>query len=422
MAMRYGSKFAVLIALGLVAAACSTSPIAEADLPDPSNWNEVVEQARGQSVNLFMWGGSSQINRFVDTVYAPRLKNDFDIDLNRVPIADTVDAINTILSELQGGLRQGGSVDLVWINGENFSTLRQADAVLSDWATRIPNARLVDWGSPDINQDFGLAVNGAESPLGSAQFQFVYDGSRMSAEELPGSYAELRDWIEDHPGRFTYPAPPDFHGSRFIKQAFYEVTGGVGVWLGEFDQDEYDAAAIGLWEYLLGIEPFLWREGTTYPQSLAELNSLFANGEVDFTFTQLPAGIEADIDSGVLPASARPFVLETGTIGDTHYLAIPTNAAHPHAAMVVANLVLEPELQAAKLDPANGWGDGLAVSLSRLNTAQRDIISQVTMSFGAFSVPQTLLEATRLPEISAEYTLALERDWDRYVRQNRPIG
>jgi len=420
--MRHRSRFAILVALGLVAAACSTGRVAEADLPDPSNWAEVVAEAEGQTVNLFMWGGSSQINRFVDTVYAPRLKDDFDITLNRIPVADTVDAINTILSELQGGRLRGGSVDLVWINGENFLTLSQADAVLSGWATRIPNARLVDWDSPEINQDFGLAVNGAESPLGSAQFQFVYDSARIDVEELPGSYAELRDWIEAHPGRFTYPAPPDFHGSRFVKQAFYELTGGVTPWLGEFDEKAYDAASIRLWEYLQGIGPFLWREGTTYPQSLADLNSLFANGEVDFTFTQLPAGIAADIDSGVLPATARPFVLDTGTIGDSHYLAIPTNAAHPHAAMVVANLVLEPDLQAAKLDPANGWGDGLAVSLSRLDAAQQSVIARVTSSFGEFSVPASLLEAVRLPEISAEYTLALERDWDRYVRQNRPLS
>ncbi len=90
--------------------------------------------------------------------------------------------------------------------------------------------------------------------------------------------------------------------------------------------------------------------------------------------------------------------------------------------MVVADLVLEPDLQAAKLDPANGWGDGLAVSLRRLDAAQQDVIARVTSSFGEFSVPASLLEAVRLPEISAEYTLALERDWDRYVRQNRPLS
>ncbi|MEE8330290.1 MAG: ABC transporter substrate-binding protein [Acidimicrobiia bacterium] len=416
--MRHRSQSVVLVVVVLVAAACSTGPIADADIPDPSNWDEVVARARGQTVNLFMWGGSSQINRFVDTVYAPLLEDDFDITLNRVPVADTVDAINTILAELQGGRGRGGSVDLVWVNGENFLTLRQADALLTDWATSIPNARLVDWDSPEVNQDFGLAVNGAESPWGSAQFQFVYDGARTTVEELPHSYVELRNWVEAHPGRFTYPAPPDFHGTRFIKQAFYEVTGGVESWLLGFDETAYDAAAVELWSYLTGIEPFLWRGGTTYPQSLAELNRLFANGEVDFTFTQLPAGIGANIASGVLPATAKPFVFDTGSIGDSHYLAIPNNAAHPHGAMVVANLVLDPELQAAKFDPANGWGDGLAISLSRLEATEQSSIAKVTAGLSDLAVPPDRLQATRLPEVSAEYTIALERDWDFYVRQN----
>jgi putative spermidine/putrescine transport system substrate-binding protein len=149
------------------------------------------------------------------------------------------------------------------------------------------------------------------------------------------------------------------------------------------------------------------------------LNRLFANGEVDFTFTQLPAGIGADIASGLLPDTARPFVFDTGTIGDSHYLAIPSNAANSHGAMVVANLVLEPELQAAKLDPANGWGDGLAISLGRLEATEQSVIAEVTAGLSDLAVPPDRLQAVRLPEISAEYTILLERDWDLYVRQNR---
>ena len=261
--MRSGPLSALLVALGLVMGACSINASAPPEPPNPSNWDEVVQQARGQTVNLFMWGGSSQINRFVDRIYVPRLADDFDIALNRIPVADTVDAINTVLSELQGGRRTGGSVDLIWVNGENFLTLRQADALLTDWATRIPNAEFVDWDSPDINRDFGAEVNGAESPWGSAQFQFVYDSARLQPSELPQDYRGLRAWIEEHPGRFTYPAPPEFHGTRFIKQAFYELTGGVDRWQKEFDSAEYGELSVELWDYLRSIEPSLWREGTT---------------------------------------------------------------------------------------------------------------------------------------------------------------
>ena len=406
----------LLSAVTLVVGACSSS-LSSVNPTDPADWDEVVSNARGQQLNLSMWGGSSEINRFVDTVYGPRLEADFGIALNRIPIADTADAVNKVLSEIQAGREQGGAVDLIWINGENFRTLRQADALLVDWSDRIPNARFVDWEAPEVRFDFGLEVDGSESPLGSAQFQFVFDSDRFGADDLPRSYAELMEWVKANPGRFTYPAPPDFHGNRFVKQAFYELTGGHQRWLNGFDAAGYAEASGAVWAYLDELEPYLWRKGRTYPATVAELNRLFANGEIDMTFTQLPAGIEADVAAGILPATSRPFVFDTGTIGDSHYLAIPVNAAHPEAAMVLANLVLEPDLQAAKLAPGNGWGDGLALSFALLERDDQARIEAVLNDLGVFALALERLESVRLPEIGVDYTLALESDWNRRVRR-----
>lgn len=410
-----GYRLAAAASLVALAGAACAGADAEA-FPDPGRWQQVEAGARGQTLDLYMWGGSSEINRFVDSTYGPRL-DELGITLNRVPVADTVDAVNKVLAELQAGRNSGGSVDLVWINGENFRTLRQAGALAAGWSDRLPNARYVDWDSPALNRDFGLPIEGAESPWGSAQFQFVYDAARTDAANLPRSYADLGEWVRSHPGRFTYPAPPAFHGTRFVKQAFYELTGGVAQWLVPFDEAAYAAAADTLWSYLADLRPHLWRSGSTYPPDIAGLHRLFANGEVDFTFTQLPGGIQAEIDAGLLPETARPYVFDTGTIGDFHYLAIPVNAGDPEAALVMANLVLEPSLQAAKLDPDNGWGDGLAVSLDLLEPEQRALISQVQASLGEAALEPELLEGVRLPEVDAAYTVRLEQDWDELIRR-----
>jgi len=408
---------AALVAVALIATACvGTSDDPGRSAPDPTNWERVLDAANGATLDLHMWGGSTEINRFVDDVYGPRLA-ELGITLNRVPMADTADAVNAVLGELEAGRTSGGSIDLIWINGENFATMRQADALLEGWAEQLPNARLVDWEDPSVRLDAGLPVDGAESPWGSAQFQFVYDTDRVDEDSLPRDHAELAEWIVDNPGRFTYPAPPAFHGTRFLKQWLYELSGGAEPWLD--DEPASAEAWEPLWEVLDDLGPHLWRAGETYPNDIADLDRLFANGEVDLTFTQLPAGIGANIAAGRLPATARPFVLDTGTIGDHHYLGIPVNAADAAAAMVFADLVLEPDLQAAKLEPANGWGDGLAISIDRLEPDDVARIREITRGLGPTAVPPHRLEEVRLPDSTAVHSRMLERDWDRYVRQGR---
>jgi putative spermidine/putrescine transport system substrate-binding protein len=96
---------------------------------------------------------------------------------------------------------------LIWINGQNFFTLQQANLLYGPWAESIPNSTLINWDNPAVAYDFGSPVNGYESPWSSAQFQFIYDSARMDPSDLPRTYDELMAWIKAHPGRFTYIAP-----------------------------------------------------------------------------------------------------------------------------------------------------------------------------------------------------------------------
>lgn len=416
----------LLVGLALLLAACTGGSGADPQdertrAPDPRAWDEVLDAAEGTTLDLHMWGGSTEINAFVDRVYGPALA-ELGITLNRVPLADTADAVNAVLAELEAGRRElgDGAIDLIWLNGENFATMRQADALLATgWAEHLPNAELVDWSDPAVAFDAGRPVAFTTSPWGSAQFQFVADADRTALDTLPRSYAELATWIRANPGRFTYPAPPAFHGTRFLTQWFHELDGDPQAWVGDLDEARYAEVSQELFDLLEELAPSLWREGATYPNEIADLDRLFANGEVDLTFTQLPAGIGANIDAGVLPPTARPFVFDTGTIGDHHYLAIPGNAGDPAAAMVLADLVLDPSLQAAKLDPANGWGDGIAIAPDRLGSEDRAALEAVTAALGVTAVPPAELARVRTSNPGAELTMRLEADWDRRIRQAR---
>ncbi|MGY8153512.1 ABC transporter substrate-binding protein, partial [Klebsiella pneumoniae] len=141
------------------------------------------------------------------------VKRYYAIDLRIVPVADAADAVKRIQTEAQAGRRQGGSVDLLWINGENFRTLKQANLLLTGWAESLPNWRYVDLQKP-VREDFSVATEGAESPWGSAQLTFI--ARRGQTPQPPSSPQALLAFARAHPGSVTYPRPPDFTGTALL--------------------------------------------------------------------------------------------------------------------------------------------------------------------------------------------------------------
>jgi putative spermidine/putrescine transport system substrate-binding protein len=385
---------------------------------DINNWDSVLAAAKGQTVNWYIWGGSESINAFVDNFYGKALQERYGITLNRVPIADTADAVNQVLSEKQAG-KDPGAVDIIWINGENFFTLKQANLLYPDWAQKLPNSALVNWGNPAINLDFGHPVDDFESPWSSAQFQFVYESARIKTDELPHSYADLKTWACAHPGRFTYiaPGPGGFLGTRFVKGALYELSGGAEQWQ-TFDQAVWDKWAPELWTYLNELKPCLWRNGETYAKDEAELKNLFANNEVDFSMTNDITGAGTGIAAGLLPATSRAFVFDKYMIGDFNYVAIPLNAPNKAAALVLANLLLEPEFQAAQILPENGFGLGYAIDVTRVtDSAALSALQSASTKLGDSATPASDLAKSLVGDTAAEYQNLVEQGWATNVLQ-----
>lgn len=411
----------VLFAIfAMMLSACGGSSQTSSTEFDINDWESVLAAADGQTVNWYIWGGSDSINAYVDNFYGTALKETYNITLNRVPLADTADAVNQVLSEKQAG-KDPGAVDLIWINGENFFTLKQADMLYKDWAQLLPNAQFVNWENPAINLDFGNPVDNQESPWSSAQFQFIYDSARTDESDLPRSYAELKDWACANPGRFTYvaPGPGGFLGTRFAKGALYEISGDAQQWL-TFDQALWDMHSPALWAYFNEIKPCLWREGETYPKDESELVNLFANNEVDLSLTQDITGAGRWIADGRMPETARAFVFDNYMIGDFNYVAIPLNAPNKAAALVLANLLLEPELQAAQILPENGFGLGYAIDVNRVTDAEALAALQESASkLGDAATPASDLAKSLVGDSAAEYQSLLEQDWLKFVLQGQ---
>ncbi len=417
-------KRIMVTAIALVVSACvpvtPSAPTAEPGRPvelapdgaqappgyEGGAWADLLAEARGQTVNFYMWGGSDVINAFVTEYAATQVRDRYGVTLNMVPVTDAPEYINRVLGEQQAGRDTGGSVDLVWINGENFRTMRQGGLLYGPWSQFLPNSRYVNWKIPSIANDFGYPVEGYESPYGQAQFVMIYDSARVP--EPPTSIPALLEWIQANPGRFTYPAPPDFTGSAFVRHVCYSTAGGFETLLGDFDQAVFNASLPACWETLDALEPSLWRAGQTYPESRARMIDLFANGEVDFDMAYNPAEASSLIAQGRYPETVRTFVFDEGTIANTHYLAIPYNSPHKAAAMVVANFMLSPEAQLEKANPA-GWGDLPALDPALLPAELRTQFEALPR--GPATLPADVLAASQLPELQAPWLSAIEEAW-----------
>ncbi|HMR65542.1 MAG TPA: ABC transporter substrate-binding protein [Anaerolineae bacterium] len=387
-----------------------TAPEGATPPPGYDSWAAIVAEARGQTVNWHMWGGQENINNWVTGYVADSLKDQYDITLNMVPQVDIVETVNKVLGEKEAGLETDGSIDLIWINGENFRTLRQADLLYGPFAQYLPNTVYVNWDDPSVNTDLGFPVDGYESPYGKAQFVMIYDSAKVA--EPPATVDGLLEWIKANPGKFTYPAPPDFTGTAFMMHICYHVTGGHEQFLTDFDQNLFDTKFAACWQTLKDLEPSLWREGQTYPESHARQQDLFANSEVWFDMAYNPAEASSMVDAGKFPETTRTFVFDTGTIANTHYVAIPFNSPHKAGAMVVANFLLSPAAQLNKADVAN-WGDFPTIEVSR--TASEWQTQFEALPRGAATLPNEVLAANRLPELQATWRIAAEKAWEENV-------
>lgn len=404
----------VIVCTLFVAQACAqkqVEPIAPFLPSDLSSleWEAVVERARGTTVTFAMWSGDEARNRFFQGPVADALMRDFGITLRFVPLGDTVELVNKLVNEKGAGVTSGGSTDLVWINGENFRTAKQAGVLWGPFAEQLPN--IAYYEETARTRDFGTPIDGFEAPWQRAQFVMAYDRSRVP--QPPTSIAALRAWIEAHPGRFTHPAPPDFTGSVFLRHLLFSHGGGAEAFVGPFNESLYIRASAAAIDDLNRMKPYFWRSGETFPATPKELDRLFANGEIDFSMNYGPAFASERIRRGEFPETVRTFVFDEGTISSYSFLAIPFNTSNPVGALVVANYLMSP---AHAIEKSRELGSVFPIPLDRLTPGQRNAVAGILRGPATLSAAELADHA--VPEADAEYVARFERDWrERVLRQ-----
>lgn len=399
-------------ALAVSVAACGGTSSAPDNAPS-DEWQQVLAEARGQSVQWYMYGGDQRLNAFVAEEVAPRLA-ELGVELEQVRVADTATAVDKVLGEKRAGRTSGGSVDAIWLNGENFATGVQADLWRCGWPDDLPNARYLDLGDPSLTTDFGTPVNGCEAAWQRANSALVYDSDDLGQDDV-ATLDALFAWAERNPGRFTYPAPPDFTGSMAVRTILYETIGGPGPLAGDFDPQAYDRATDQLWPRLREVEPSLWRGGETYPQSQEQVEKLYADGEISAFFTYGPGSVGPLVEDGVFPESTREAVPAVGNISNVSFIAVPANAGDSAGALVLANVLQDPEVQLALYRAAGIYPVVEPSLVAETDPGLARALTSVETSPSVLGLEE--LTRNALPELDSAYLERIEEDWTTEVLQ-----
>jgi len=380
------------------------SPMAALADPTPADWNAVLAEAKGETVYWNAWGGSTTTNDFLAWV-GERVSEDYGVTLEHVKLTDTADAVTRVLSEKQAGQNDDGAIDMIWINGANFAAMKDADLLFGPYAEQLPNWALVDVEGKTVQTDFTVPVEGYESPWAMAQVVFVQDTADMP--ERFGSMQALLEWAQANPGRFSYPQPPDFLGTTFLKQVLVDILPDPSVLEAPATDENYDEVTAPLWAYLDALTPNLWREGKAYPATGTAMFPLIADDEVDLSISFSPGAASTAIANFELPETVRTFVLDKGTIGNASFVAIPYNSGSKAGAMVVANFLMSPEAQARAQDPAI-LGYGTVLNMDALSAEERAV-------FDGLDLGVATLTPAELGTVQAEphpsWAVRIADDW-----------
>ena len=162
------SILCIMLSISVVLVGCSK----KAETPNnatvlESNYDEILEKAKGTTVNFYGYGGNEVMNKWFDTYVVDQMKEKYDITVKRVGM-NIDEILNQLLSDKQAN-NDKGSIDVVWINGENFKTAKDSNLLLGSFVGKLPNfSNYVDTTSEDVTIDFGTAVDGLEAPWGES--------------------------------------------------------------------------------------------------------------------------------------------------------------------------------------------------------------------------------------------------------------
>jgi len=353
------------------------------------NWQDIERKADGQNVYFHAWGGSQEINAYLKWA-SKALKHRYGINFHHVKVSDISKTTALLLTEKTAHKNNKGRVDMVWINGENFKSMKNNDLLYGPFTQFLPNWKFVNKTLP-IDRDFSEPTNGLEAPWGVGQLVFIHDTKTLN--NPPASFSELLSYSHAFPNRLSYPKPPEFHGTSFLKALLIELTNADKSLYSPVNATHFTATTQPLWNYLDAFHKNAWRRGKQFPASSAETVQLLDDRQLDLAITFNPNSVFSAQHNGTLSDTTNAYAMRQGALSNIHFLAIPWNANAKEAALVAINFLLSPEAQSRKGD-ITIWGDPSVLKNQYLTGSAKN-----TILFKSIAEPHP------------SWQIALEQEW-----------
>lgn len=401
-------------------------------LADQLTWDDVLTRAGQEGeVQFYYWGGSDNLNVWIDSFVTPELaKQGVKLVANR--ITSTKDAVDLVIAEKNSGRGIGeGSVDAIWLNGENFFTLSRQKLLFGPFAKNLPNSENFEWNEEDprsvLNlRDFGVKTNAQEVPWSGEQFVCAVNKAVLSGESIPSTFPELRAFLEENPGTFAYIKPPHYIGNTFVQEVMYAFNpDGTGAEpfqkpIDELGVDELARLTEPGFKFLKDLEPLLLggpSGATRYLENPASAAGLFRNSEIYMHCEFGLYRVATSRENGTYPQSAEEFIFPVGNmIKNKNYLAIPGNAPNAAAALVFANFMASIDAQISKLETI-GYPAG--VDIWKLSDADAKRLEDAAPEH--FGVSQADLDANIAPDTNATLVDLIEATWLEYIERDSEL-
>lgn len=370
------------------------------------SWQEIEAKAKGASITMMMFQGDRKVNKYMNEYVVPTVKEKYGITLTIVP-GQGKEIVSNIISEKEAG-KQKSEIDLCWINGETFFQLRQIDGLYGPYTSKLPNFKYIDTENPIIKYDFQQEVKGYETPWGQSFYYLIYDSSKVSSP--PVTMAQFEKWWKANPEKFTFSN--DFSGMTLLKSWLVELAGGMNTLDSAFDEKKYNLYAPKLWNWLNTNKKYFWKKGETFPSSIADVSKMYSNGELVFTMSFNDAEIDNKVNEGVFTTTSKAYILQSGSIQNTHYIGITANSGSKEAAMVVCNFLISPEAQIKKND-IRLWGSRTVLAIDKLEKQWQDKFEALPKR--KYGLDAAYIKANAIKELAPEYMLRVFEDFRKKV-------